>query len=117
MKVGRGGLPKKPAQPAQDATPVVGDDAPQLRVGVPGRTYKPEAKPLGDRGVDQRKRANADVDNPVVLEGYDGWTDAVASRANCKYGCGGGDTRVPGIMVHRYDCPYWQREGKDESPF
>lgn len=33
----------------------------------------------------------------------------------CPYGCEG--TETPHWITHRYDCPYWNREGKALTPF
>ena len=36
----------------------------------------------------------------------------------CQYGCPGFPSpRVAGIASHRYDCAYWDREGKTQTPF
>lgn len=35
----------------------------------------------------------------------------------CRYGCAGTTSKVPGVSFHRYDCVYWQREGSNTQPF
>ena len=37
--------------------------------------------------------------------------------ARCKYDCGGAMSKIPNLAAHRYDCPYWRREGHDKTPF
>ena len=37
--------------------------------------------------------------------------------ARCKYDCGGAMSKVPNLAAHRYDCPYWRREGRAKTPF
>lgn len=50
------------------------------------------------------------------VEAYD--MIGLDSRGNCKYGCGGmASLTVEGLAAHRYNCPYWDREGKDRTPF
>lgn len=41
-----------------------------------------------------------------------------AKHFDCPYGCGGMRlAHTEGLEVHRWDCVWWQREGKDETPF
>lgn len=37
--------------------------------------------------------------------------------ARCKYDCGGAMSKIPTLAAHRYDCPYWRREGHAKTPF
>jgi hypothetical protein len=37
--------------------------------------------------------------------------------ARCRYACGGAMSKIPNLAAHRYDCPYWQNEGKTKTPF
>ena len=37
--------------------------------------------------------------------------------ARCKYDCGGAMSKIPNLAAHRYDCPYWRREGRAKTPF
>ena len=37
--------------------------------------------------------------------------------ARCKYDCGGAMSKIPNLAAHRYDCPYWRREGHAKTPF
>lgn len=37
--------------------------------------------------------------------------------ARCKYNCGGAMSKIPTLAAHRYDCPYWRREGRAKTPF
>lgn len=64
-----------------------------------------------------------------------GWTTALLTehglelrhgRVRCRYAettangwrsCPGITSNVPGISAHAYDCVYWDREGKDKTPF
>lgn len=38
-------------------------------------------------------------------------------RVVCRYGCDGSTSNVPGVSQHHYSCPYWQREGREKTPF
>jgi hypothetical protein len=119
VKVGRGGGAKPPEKPApKQPTAIVDEVAPRLRVGVPGKSYTPKESP--------RQPA------PRPSLNDDGWFDAVAAggpdgatlgltRQNqtwaCTYGCPGTMSKVDGVAYHHYQCPYWEREGKNEHPF
>jgi len=35
----------------------------------------------------------------------------------CRYGCPGVRNAVADLELHTWDCPYWEREGKTETPF
>jgi hypothetical protein len=36
---------------------------------------------------------------------------------SCKYGCPGVILGFDGLESHRYDCPWWWHEGRNETPF
>jgi hypothetical protein len=84
-----------------------GDGLDFKRLGQMRWTEPTEA--LGNRMAQQRREANGE---PITFSSeYD-------ARGNCRYGCGGfASTVVSGIGMHHYSCEYWNREGKDKTPF
>ncbi len=62
---------------------------------------RPVYRPLNTSGIGQ--------DWYPLQEGGASW--------QCPYGCPGVRAVAADLEMHTWDCPYWEHEGKDQTPF
>jgi hypothetical protein len=61
-------------------------------------------------------KVTAAVRNPALVD--DGSEHHPRSRSwQCRYGCIGFKLADDGVMFHHRDCEYWNREGRNKTPF
>lgn len=61
-------------------------------------------------------KATATVQNPAIADDGSELNHRTGQWV-CRYHCVGFKRYTDGVMFHHRDCPYWQREGRNKTPF